>query len=186
MMYSLPYTVTVNDKELQIRNNCDYRVVLDVIEALNDDDLSEQEKLQCALFIFYENKALNEITDYDEAVKQMFLIINGGEQEDETQPDKPRLMDWKHDFPQLAPPISRTLGYEIRLPDKYTHWWTFLGGYMEIGECTFSNIISIRSKKQKGQKLEKWEQNFYKENRKMIDLPHKLSKEEQDFLDSDW
>ena len=57
---------------------------------------------------------------------------------------------------------------------------------MEIGECTFSNIISIRSKKQKGQKLEKWEQNFYKENRKMIDLPHKLSKEEQDFLDSDW
>ena len=184
MNYSLPYSVNIDGEELQIRNKCDFRVVLNVIEALNDEDLTEQEKIQCALYIFY-GEELAKISNYDEAVKQMFIIINGGEEETE-QTEKPRLMDWSHDFQQIAPPISRVLGYDVRTPDRFTHWYTWLGGYMEIGECTFSNIVSIRSKRMKGKKLEKWEEEFYRENRKMIDLPQKLSKEEQEFLGSDW
>lgn len=185
MNYSLPYSVNIDGEELQIRNKCDFRVVLDVIEALNDEDLTEQEKIQCALYIFY-GEELTKTSNYEEAVKQMFIVINGGEEETE-QTEKPRLMDWKHDFPQLAPPISRVLGYDVRTPEKFCHWWTFLGGYMEIGgDCTFSNIVSIRSKRMKGKNLEKWEEEFYRENRKMIDLPQKLSKEEQEFLGSDW
>ena len=120
-------------------------------------------------------------------VKEMFKVINNGAEETEQNTsNKPQLMDWQHDFKQLAPPISRILGYDVRTPDKYTHWWTFLGGYMEIGECTFSNVVSIRSKKAKGKKLEKWEEEFYRENRKMIDLPLLLTTEEQELLDSDW
>ena len=42
MNYSLPYSVNIDGEELQIRNKCDFRVVLDVIEALNDEDLTEQ------------------------------------------------------------------------------------------------------------------------------------------------
>ena len=57
---------------------------------------------------------------------------------------------------------------------------------MEIGECSFSNIVSIRSKKQKGKKLDKWEEEFYREHKKEIDLPRKLTKEEMEWLDSDW
>lgn len=183
MNYSLPYSVNIDGEELQIRNKCDFRVVLDVIEALNDEDLTEQEKIQCALYIFYGDE-LTKTSNYEEAVKQMFIVINGGEEETESN-EKPRLMDWKHDFQQIAPPISRVLGYDVRTPDMFTHWYTWLGGYMEIGECTFSNIVSIRSKIIKGKKLEKWEEEFYRENRKMIDLPRKLTKEEQEFLDID-
>lgn len=184
MTYSLPYSVNIDGEKINIRNKCDFRVVLDVIEALNDEDLTEQEKIQCALYIFY-GEELTKISNYEEAVKQMLIVVNGGEEEAE-QTEKPRLMDWKHDFQQIAPPVSRVLGYDIRTPDRLTHWYTWLGGYMEIGECTFSNIVSIRSKRMKGKKLEKWEEEFYRENRKMIDLPQKLTKEEQDFLDSDW
>ena len=183
MNYSLPYSVNIDGEELKIRNKCDFRVVLDVIEALNDEDLTEQEKIQCALYIFY-GEELTKISNYEEAVKQMFIVINGGEEETE-QNEKPRLMDWKHDFQQIAPPVSRVLGYDVRTPDRFTHWYTCLGCYFEIGECTFSNIVSIRSKRIKGKKLEKWEEEFYRENRKMIDLPRKLTKEEQEFLDID-
>lgn len=184
MTYSLPYSVNIDGEEINIRNKCDFRVVLDVIEALNDDDLTEKEKIQCALYIFY-GEELSKISNYEEAVKQMFIVINGGEEETE-QSDKPCLMDWKHDFSQLAPPISRTLGYDVRLPEKYTHWWTFLGGYMEIGECTFSTIVSIRSKRAKGQKLDKWEIDYIREHRKMVELPQKLTAEEQELLNSEW
>jgi hypothetical protein len=39
-----------------------------------------------------------------------------------------------------------------------------MGYYLAIGECSFSEIVSIRSKIAKGQKLEKYEQKFKREN----------------------
>ena len=184
MMCDLPIAVEINGKSHPIRNKCDYRVVLDVICALNDSELTYEEKVKCALFIFYED--ISAIDDFDTAIKEMFRIINGGEEQEESQEQKPSLMDWQHDFSQLAPPISRVLGYDVRTPDKYTHWYSFLGGYMEIGECTFSTIVSIRSKRAKGKKLDKWEEEYIREHRKMVELPRKLTAEEQEFLDSDW
>lgn len=190
MIYTIPYTVDItykdeNDEEqyIKIRNNGDFRVVLDVIEALNDNELTEEERIRCALFIFY-GEELKKITDYERAVKLMLEFINCGE-EDAEESNKPVLMNWKHDFAYIVPPISRTIGYDVRLPDKFTHWWSFLGAYMEIGECTFSNIVSIRNKKAKGKKLEKWESEFYQENRKMIDLPYNLTPEDEEFLNFD-
>ena len=185
MSWNLPTSVEIDGKEYKITNNCDYRMVLDVITALNDNELTDNQKLQCALYIFYED--LSYCKDSELATKEMLKIINYGQEEDEQEEtsSKPALMDWKHDFANITPPISRILGYDVRCADKYTHWYTFLGGYMEIGECTFSNIISIRSKRAKGKPLEKWEQEFYKENKKMIDLPHNLTEEERAWLDSD-
>lgn len=182
-MWSLPLTVNVDGKEIKIRNRCDYRVVLDVIKAFNDEELGDNEKVMCALVIFYED--LTEITDYEEAAKQMLKVINLGEDNTE-QENKPRLMDWEHDFSLISPPVSRVLGYSVRDERNYTHWYDFIGAYQEIGECQFSSVVSIRTKRMKGQKLDKSEEEFYRENKKMIDLPQKLTKDEQDWLDSDW
>ena len=184
MSWNLPVSVEIDGIDYKITNKCDYRMVLDVISALNDNKLSDNEKMQCALYIFYEDLSL--CKDSEKAVKEMLKIINYGEEESENQENKPALMDWEHDFKNIAPPVSRILGYDVRTPDRYTHWYSFLGGYMEIGECTFSNVVSIRSKRAKGKKLEGWEQEFYKDNKKMIDLPHNFTEEEQEWLDSDW
>ena len=51
--------------------------------------------------------------------------------------------------------------------------------YMEIGESTFSNVINIRQKKSKGKKLEDYEREYYRENRKLIDLTPKMTEEEK-------
>ncbi len=185
MMWDLPTSVELNGKTLKIRNNCDFRVVLDVIAALNDEDLPEKNRIVCALVIFYENH--NDIEDMTAATVEMFKIINNGEIEDPNSPEKPRLIDWSHDFKQMAPPISRVLGYDIRTPEKYTHWYTFLGGYTEMGgDCTFASIVGIRQKKQKGKKLDKWEIDFLRENRQMVELPQKLTAEEEEWLNSEW
>lgn len=183
MMWDLPIAVEINGKQHQIRNKCDYRVVLDVICALNDNELTDEEKIKCALFIFYED--VSQIDDFETAIKEMFRIINGGEVEEQTNDNKPRLMDWEHDFPVLVAPINRVLGYEVRSVD-YLHFYTFLSAYYEIGECTFSTIVSIRSKRAKGKKLDKWELDYLREHRKMVELPQKLTSEEQELLDSEW
>lgn len=179
MNYDYPITVEISGKVHNIRNECDYRMVLDCIEVLNDDELSQQAKIYCALYIFYED--VNKIDDFETATKEMFRVINNGEYAIE-ESEKPQVMDWQHDFKIIAPPVSRIIGYDVRTPNKYTHWWSFLSAYMEIGDCLFANVVSIRTKIQKGKNLEKYEREFYSENRNMIDLPKKLNSFEQQWL----
>lgn len=188
MIYTLPYTVEIDGKEYKIRNNCDFRVILDVIEALNDNDLDEQTKIKCALFIFFEDGELERIENFEEAIRQMFLVLNVGEENTskEKSTEAP-LMNWNKDFSLLAPPVSKVLGYDLRSPEKFTHWWSLVGAYMEIGECTFSNVVSIRKKLREGKKLEKHEIEFYRNNKEMIQLEDtNLTDEEKEFLSEDW
>ena len=194
MSWNLPISVEIDGTEYAIRNRCDYRVVLDAIKALNDEDLDMQYRIQCALFIFYGNDELNtqekvlkafrtkENTQI--AIDEMTKIISLGEEKE--QDNKPQIMDWEHDFSHIVPPINRVLGYSVRDENNYTHWYDFIGAYQEIGECSWANIVSVRNKRMKGKPLDKWEREFYNENRKLIDLPHKLTDEEQEWLDSDW
>ncbi len=95
----------------------------------------------------------------------------------------PRLMDWEQDFPLIVAPVNRIMGCEIRSM-RYLHWWSFLSAYMEIGECTFSAVVGIRQKKQKGKKLEKWEQDYVREHPETVNLRPLVSEDEQTFLDS--
>ena len=183
MMWDLPIAVEINGKSHPIRNKCDYRVVLDAICALNDNELTDEEKVKCALFIFYED--ISAIDDFDTAIKEMFRIINGGEEQEESQEQKPQLMDWQHDFPILVAPINRVLNCEVRSVD-YLHWLSLLSACMEIGECFFQNIVGIREKLRSGKKLEKKKKKILKEHRKQVILPSKLTAEEEEFLNSDW
>lgn len=179
--YNLPFDVQNGDKRLLIRSNCDFRVVLDTIQALQDNALTDEEKAQCALIIFYEN--YEEIQDPQEALNDMMKIISYSDDlENDNDKNKPQLMDWNKDFNQVVQPINRIIGYDVRLPNQYTHWWSFIGAYMEIGECTFSTIVSIRSKKAKHQKLEKWEEEFCREHPELIALPQRYSQEEEEFF----
>ena len=73
--------------------------------------------------------------------------------------------------------VNRASGQEIRaLP--YLHWWTFLGWFHTIGEGQLSTVVAIRSKLKKGKPLESWEKQFYRENRDIVDLPKRYSREE--------
>jgi hypothetical protein len=185
MGYGLPTSVEINGKDFDVRY--DFRVVLDIFEALNDPELSDADKAQAVLEMFYLDPY--GIDDYQKAIDLCFEFINGGERERNSGEKKPRLVDWQMDFPRIVAPINRVLGYEVRAvpydPETNTggvHWYTFLGAYMEIGDCLFAQIVGIRSKKAKGKKLDKSEQDFYKANRDIIDIKTKYTEAEEDIL----
>jgi hypothetical protein len=190
MMWDFPVSVTIDGEEFEIDNNCDYRVVLNCISFYEDESLDLETQHQAALITFYKDPS--KIKNAEEAVKQMVRVIDC-KREDEFSENSlhkneqsPRLMSWKKDFRLIAPAVSRILGYDIRTPNKFTHWWTFMGAFQEIGECAWSTFVSIRKKKMHGQKLEEWEQKVYRENKNDIDLPQNLTDEEKEWLDSDW
>lgn len=167
MFYSLPTTVEIKGREYPVRT--DYRVILEIVEALNDADLTDEEKGIAALEMFYENEIP---VDKEEALKQCFLFIDMGES---PKKKSPRLMDWEHDFRYIIAPVNRVLGYEAR-NEKYLHWWTFIGAYMEIGgDCLFSQMVNMRGKLGEGKKLEKYERDWLRKNRDIVDLPQKYT-----------
>lgn len=183
--WEFPTSLNIGGVDYEIRT--DYRAVLDLLTALNDPDLKDADE---QLTAYMQSMVIMEIMfpdcdnipmeHWQEALNKVSEFIDMGISYDRK---KPITMDWEQDAPIIIPAINKVLNCEIRA-QKYMHWWTFLGAYMEIGESLFSNIIHIRQKKASGKKLEKWEQDFYKENKSLIDFKEKSkrSAEESDAL----
>ncbi len=178
MMYELPKSLDVCGVEYEIRS--DFRAVLDICAALSDIDLNDQEKAFVCLDIMYPSFEDMPPEHYEEAIKKCFWFINCGSEEDNTR-KAPKLMDWEQDFQYIVAPINRVLGTEIRAAE-YLHWWSFISAYYEIGDCTFAQIVRIRDKKAKGKKLDKSEQEWYKNNRKLVDMRQSFSEQEKKFF----
>lgn len=181
--WSLPEALEVAGKDYTIRT--DYRAVLDVLAAMNDPELIEPgmsdeeiqwEKCWTMLNIIYVDIDKIPPEHYQEAAQKASDFIDMGIKDDGKR--KLHIMDWEQDAPVLIPAVNRVIGKEVRAIE-HLHWWTFLGAYMEIGECLFSQIINIRQKRASGKKLEKWEQEFYRANKDLIDLKAKYTEEEK-------
>lgn len=178
MTYTLPKSVEVNGREYEIRS--DFRAILDILEAINDTELTDQKRAYVVLDIFYPQFAEMREGDYEEAISRCLWFINGG-QEDNGKKLK-KVMDWQQDFPLVVAPINRVIGYEIRAVE-YLHWWTLLAAYQEIGrDCTFAQVVSIRQKLASGKQLDKSDREFYRRNRDMIDLKQRYTDAEVDFI----
>lgn len=186
MLYYLPKTVEINGTALNVRY--DFRVILDIIAMLNDPDLEQADKAQAAIEMFYCESA-QAIATPREALEKLFWFIDQG-QELKEKKKSPRLVDWEQDFNLIIAPVNRVLGYESRGVDYDSenntgglHWWTFLAAYMEIGgDCTFSQVVSIRDKQARGKRLEKWEREWLRHNRDIVVLKTRYSSEDDEIL----
>ena len=176
--WELPTSVEINGSEYAIRS--DFRAVLDVMQIMTDQDISEQERGLLTLSIFYVDFDNMYASDFQEASEYMRWFINGGEEQENKR--KPKLMDWEQDFPLIVAPVNRVLGMESRTTD-YLHWWTFLSAYMEIGDCLFAQVVSIRRKLKKGKQLDKSDKEFYRRNKELVDFKVEETAEETDFFD---
>ena len=165
-MYELPTTILLGDQSFTVRNRGDYRTVLDCFKALDDIELTKTERIITSLIIFYEDlnslDDLEKLPDIESAYNEMVRFFNCGQ--DSIGAKTPyKVIDWEKDSNLVCSAINNVAQTEIRsLP--YLHWWTFMGYYLSIGECSLSTIVSIRSKRAKGKKLEKHESQFVRDN----------------------
>ena len=120
-------------------------------------------------------------TNVEEALKQASWFLDGGKQYEEFNKSK-KIMDWEQDESIIFSAINKVAGCETR-EKEYMHWWTFLGYFSEIDEGLFSTVINIRQKRNSGKKLEKYEQEFYRNNKTLIDLKQRYTAEEQKEID---
>lgn len=198
-MYELPLTVNVFDREYKIRNKGDYRIILEAVSACQNPDFTKEEQALTALILFYDNvdttdDVLNEFETSEllqEAIHQMMLFISGGEANTTGFNVNYKLVDWQQDERLIVSAINPMLGQglDVRFI-KYMHWWTFLSYYMGIKESALSTVVGIRGKIAKGKKLEKYEQDFKRDNPhyfnfKQIQLTQE-EKELENYIKSMW
>lgn len=69
--------------------------------------------------------------------------------------------------------------YDAETNTGGVHWWTFLGAYNNLGDCTFAQVVRIRDKKARGKTLEKDEREWYRRNSDLVNIKNKLSQEEE-------
>ena len=169
-MYRLPKSVNVCGVDHPIRDGGDYRMILDCFVALDDASLSEKERILSSVAIFYDEiQAIEDIfvlfdteEKLKEAVIEMYHFFNAGEQSTGLHSNV-KLVDWEQDEKLICAAVNAVAKCEIRL-ESYMHWWTFLSYYMSVGDSALSTVICIRDKIAHGKKLEKWEQDFKKNN----------------------
>lgn len=160
----------------------DYRNVLLILAAANDPDYTPEEKLYILLKrLFREHLDRIPRGDWEEAAGQAKWFIDCGREDDEKRVH-PKVIDWEQDEAIIFSAINKVAGTETRSV-PYLHWWTFMGYFMEIGEGTLSVVIGIRQKKARGKKLEKWEQDFYRNNKALCEIKKRYSEEEQAEID---
>lgn len=174
-VWELPTSLEVNGHSYPIR--ADFRAILDILSIFSNPLYTPQESWECALIIAFPDYEEIPKEDLEGCMEQLSLFIDGGVERVDAK-GKPSLMNWNQDAPIVIPAVNRVLGQEVRA-QEFVHWWTFLGAYMEIGECLFSNVLSIRNKKLKGKPLEKYEQEYYRENKDTIDIKQPETEEEK-------
>lgn len=187
MIGALPEALTVGGEDYTIRT--DYRNVLQVFEAFQDPELTQEEKWIVAIYLLFEGfscdddvlEAAQDGFDLGEAMKQISWLISAGQPEKQVfeQP----AYSWTQDEQMIFSAVNKVAGKEIRELD-HLHWWTFLGYFNEVGEGTFSFIVGIRNKLNKGKKLEKHEKEFLSHNKELVLMKKPLTKEEQEQEDA--
>ena len=178
MIFNLPTFVTISGIEYLVRT--DFRVILEIFVMLDDPDLSDADKTEALLRMFYVNRppdakaALQAFTDF---------VDPRHSQKAERKKQSP-LIDWSQDFDLMIAPINHILGFECRAAE-YLHWHTFLAAYLEIPpESVFARVLRIREKLRTGKKLEKYERTWYNKNRDLVHLRPKFSKAEKKLIEA--
>lgn len=187
MIGALPETLTVGGVEYPIRT--DYRNVLQVFEAFQDPELEQTEKWIVAIYLMFEDfscaddvlQAAQNGFSLEDAIKKISWFISAGQPEKQVL-EKPTY-NWKQDEQIIFSAVNKVAGKETR-ELEYLHWWTFLGYFNEVGEGTFSFIVGIRNKLNKGKKLEKNEKEFLARNKELVRLEKPKTREEQEQEDA--
>ena len=173
--------------------NSDFRISILFELLMQDNELSEEEKVEQALILYYPN--LEEITDYKEAIENIIWFYKCGKKEMKENVDEESNMKnrqkqiYSYEFDAEYIYSAFMEQYNIDLNSiEYLHWWKFKALFNSLNEnILFSKIMSYRAmdlSRIKDKEMKK----YYKKMKDLYSLPDMRSEEEKenDFANALW
>lgn len=118
----------------------DFRIGMQISEALNDVNLAEPEKMVTALRLLYGNGIPSDSSIAENGLR--WFMAGGNIDEDHVSDGKPPTFDFEQDN-RLVYSAFRAR-YGIDLTRERLHWFAFLAMLGDLGGCSLSDIIGIR------------------------------------------
>lgn len=176
---SLPTKIKVNENVYDI--NYDYRTIINIILAFEDNELTNEEKVYIMLNNLYKDEILEE--DMEEAIIKAIKFIDCGKDYSNNNVSD-RVYSFNKDASYIFTGINSTHHIDIdEKPDL--HWWKFVVFFMDMSsECMFGELIYYRTRKLEG-KLTKEEKKQYEKIKNLVDLEtvHVQSEERKEFFE---
>lgn len=118
----------------------DFRIGIQISEALNDVNLAEPEKMMTAMRLLYGSGMP---FDFQLASEGLKWFMSGGQPNEENSSDgKPPTFDFEQDNRFVYSAFRARFG--IDLTRERLHWFAFLAMLSDLGGCSLSDIIGIR------------------------------------------
>lgn len=173
----LPTKIEVNNHIYSI--NANFKNCLRIMEAFEDNELTNTEKIYIMLDLLYET--MPEDSDLEMATKQGIKFLDCGEElndekrrfeeEYEIEEKSERLYSFKKDAKYIYSAIQQTHSIDLE-QISFLHWWKFIYLFLDLNkDCFFSQMLYLRKQKQKG-KLSKEERITYYQMREILDLEY--------------
>ena len=157
----------------------DYRIGVQISQALEDEELEPGERMQVALGLLFGNG----VPEAETAFAGLQWFLSGG-QEVENTGDEPeagdgiRYFSFDADAGRLYSGFRRAYG--VDLDKTQMHWFRFLALLADLGKCAFTQVVDYRSADLS--KMDKETKKAYLAMRRKFALPQPESAAEQEFL----
>ena len=124
----LPTTVVVGGVNYKI--NTDFRIGIMFDQMLSDPDLSDEEKVEVAVHLYFKDTPP---PDVDDALNELLLFYRCGSppppkprktRKEVPKEIPPRVLDYDHDAPLIYAAFLSQYGIDLQDID-YLHWWKF-------------------------------------------------------------
>jgi len=149
----------------------DFQIGIQIMQALEDGELTEQEGQAVALSLLFlaedENRNPLPLPDAGTAIEGLMWFLTGWNHDHNSKGDKTRVTDFGIDQWRIYSAFKQH--YRINLNTDKLHFWEFMGLLTTLPECAYTRVIDIRAKKITS-KMGKDERKAYTELKKVYAL----------------
>lgn len=137
----------------------DFQVGIQIMQILEDEELSQQERISTALSLLFSEEDNEMLPDITTAVEGLMWFLTDWNHDNNKSDDKGKVTDYDIDQWRIYSAFRNQYG--INLNTDKLHFWEFMGLLTTFDECAYTRIVDIRSKKITS-KMGKEEKNLYK------------------------
>lgn len=127
----------------------DFGIGIQIMQALENPDLSQQEQVGTALSLLYLQKDKEgnplPLPDIQTAKDGLVWFLTDWNHDHNTKSDNVRVTDYDMDQWRIYSAFRQHYG--INLNTDNLHFWEFMGLLTTLPECAFTKVIDIRAKK---------------------------------------
>lgn len=156
----------------------DYRIGIQIAQALEDQELAEHERLYTAVNLLFGEG----VPDAQTAFSGLRWFMAGGQEvqseSGEDDENSVQYFSFEHDAGRLYSGFRRVYGVDLDRVDM--HWFRFLRLFGDLGECALTQVIDIRTADLS--KMDKSTKAAYLRMRRQVALPQPESPEEAEFM----